>query len=536
MCTYSNQRLPLSRLSLKIVSLLVFFLCTLFVLTPFHKLHAASKKTVCSMTMNSTEEIELFKKNLGSQNWNFIELTQFAKNNDDQNWLKNACSQNISCDVVVISGHFGGTFFGNSPFKLSTDTLETLSCENQCQGLLSNPKEVFLFGCNTLASKNQDNRTPEEYMQVLLNDGFSYEQASQIVSFRYSDFGDSFKAKMSSIFGRTPLIYGFNAKGPSGKTIEPLLQKYFDRANSNYSNFDNYIAQQSTQPNQALAQALKNTKFEQASGTYPKIKNVEEKPYCYIKSEKINHLAKLKYIDQLFTQKSALKILSHIQIYLSEIHQNENQLTQAEKRILQKIQTNKDIKKDLQSVLALNGDVYIPLKAKVITALLDLRMISESEAQNYKNSLIDVTTSFTEARQNYLCSAGIKTKIPLEKIPTERFKETYFISTLSCLDSLSKDFLTYLNKNIFSSEPLLKANSIWSIHFIKPNDREIFLNISKTLQNEPQDFVRFAALSALIDFKTKDPEIFKNVLMAFATEKNDFLISKFNQFVAQYYK
>ncbi len=116
-----------------------------------------AKKTVCSITINSDEEINAFKKNLSPDLWNFVELTTLYSGGGSQDnkkdWMKNACAAKPSCDILLISGHFGGSFFGQSGLRLSLEDLEKYSCDSDCAGILKQPKEVFLFGCNTLATK-----------------------------------------------------------------------------------------------------------------------------------------------------------------------------------------------------------------------------------------------------------------------------------------------------------------------------------------------------------------------------------------------
>ena len=172
-----------------------------------------AKKTVCSITINSNDEVEAAKKMLPAQDFDFIELTQMG--GDD--WFKRACEKKVSCDVLIVSGHFGGTFFGSSQKTLPISELESESCSNQCDSILKQPKEVFLFGCNTLAGKNQDKRTPEQYREVLMQDGFTAAQAEQVVAFRYSPIGINFSSRMAHIFRNTSRIYGFNSVSPLGK-------------------------------------------------------------------------------------------------------------------------------------------------------------------------------------------------------------------------------------------------------------------------------------------------------------------------------
>ena len=162
------------------------------------------KPTVCTMTINSSDEKEIFQSFLG-KDFNFLELT------DDDDWLESACEKKIRCDILVISGHFGGSFFGSSRHRLSLNTLQRKSCDTLCDGILKQPKEVFLFGCNTTAGKKPDHRTPEEYTEVLIADGFSRMEAEQVSAFRYSPIGQETQDKMKQIFPNSR-IYGYHSR------------------------------------------------------------------------------------------------------------------------------------------------------------------------------------------------------------------------------------------------------------------------------------------------------------------------------------
>ncbi|MGE5086924.1 MAG: hypothetical protein ACM3MG_11530, partial [Bacillota bacterium] len=216
-----------------------------------------TKKTVCSMTINSDNEIEAFKKGLPKDQFDFVELTLSGKDSgDDQNWLRNSCKMGVKCDVLVVSGHFAGSFFGSSGLKLSIEDLESASCDQSCSGIFHDPKEVFLFGCNTLAGKNQDSRSPEQYVQVLVEDGFSYEEARAVASFRYSPLGSSFSDRMSRVFSKVPRIYGFSSIAPSGENGTPYLKNYLKTTGSTY--FD-YLANLASDSNKVLKQNFKDT-------------------------------------------------------------------------------------------------------------------------------------------------------------------------------------------------------------------------------------------------------------------------------------
>lgn len=511
-----------TRFSLFVTFLLLFTSFTAF----------AATKNVCTVTLNSDEEAILFKKHFNPKDWNFIELTHNAVNEHDNQWLQKSCEKNIKCDVLLVSGHFGGTFFGKSPFRLSVEDLEAASCNSQCNGIIYEPKEVFLFGCNTLASKGKDRRTPQEYMRVLLEDGFSQAQASQIVSFRYSGFGDSFKTKMTQIFAKSPRIYGFSSIGPSGKTVEPYLNHYLENTKSEYANFESYITKQSTKPNNKLLEALKKTSIDQAFGSLLNMKNVEEKPYCYIRSEKVPNVDKIEYIEKLLNAGDGIKILSHIQSYIHKLKNNPTMFGELEQKAFANIRHNEKIKKDLMNLLNLDGDVYIPLKANVVNALRDLEVISPEQAISSMNRIMGLDKPYTETKQNYLCSSRMKVNVTADMIPPERFREAPFVIVLTCLVPEDQNINEKLIPNLASEQTdlFLKANTIYALHRLQTKVERHHLAIAKVseIPNLPL-YVKFAISYTLSQFKSKNPEVRNLIIKAMQGEENTAVLDQYSR-------
>jgi hypothetical protein len=241
------------------------------------------ERTACVATINSPDERELFEKHLPKDKFKVVELTDYATKKPDggseNDWFEKACAAKVQCDVLVISGHFGGDFFGQRGFRLSTDQLEKASCQRSCEGMLKAPKEVFLFGCNTLASKDKDHRTPEQYLRVLLDDEIPPAEAARIVEARYGAAGDSYLDRMRRVFQDVPRVYGFDSVGPAGKTARPFLERYFQ----GIGNYDTHLraleaayatgkvqdlnaALAFLRSNEFLACTLKVTSFAQTSG------------------------------------------------------------------------------------------------------------------------------------------------------------------------------------------------------------------------------------------------------------------------------
>src|SRR6478672_9613840 len=111
----------------------------------------ADKKTVCTITVNSSDERETFRRNLPADQFEFVELVERGR----PDWLASACRKGVQCDVLLISGHFdGGDEFYSDKVdareSLPVDEMERVSCSDSCPALFSRLKEVYLFGCNTL--------------------------------------------------------------------------------------------------------------------------------------------------------------------------------------------------------------------------------------------------------------------------------------------------------------------------------------------------------------------------------------------------
>ena len=187
----------------------------------------ADKKTVCTITVNSPDEKETFRRSLPSDKFNFVELVERGR----ADWLESACRQGVRCDVLVISGHYDG---GNEFFSdqlsakeyLPVDEMERASCSDSCGGLFSQLKEVYLFGCNTLNPEAMRSASPE-VERSLLRSGNSAADAKRLAQELSARHGESSRGRMQLIFKDVPAIYGFSSVAPLGPTAASLLGRYF---------------------------------------------------------------------------------------------------------------------------------------------------------------------------------------------------------------------------------------------------------------------------------------------------------------------
>jgi len=162
----------------------------------------AETKTICTITVNSSDERETFRQRLPKGDYQFVELLE--KGNPD--WIRSACRRNVRCDALVISGHFnaGEDFYSDKIDArdfLSVDDLERENCSQSCPAIFAHLKEVYLFGCESL------NPDATHYS---------------------SSYGESGRERMRRLFAGVPVIYGFSSHAPVGPTAAMLLNKYFD--------------------------------------------------------------------------------------------------------------------------------------------------------------------------------------------------------------------------------------------------------------------------------------------------------------------
>ena len=190
----------------------------------------AAPRTVCTITVNSPDERESFRRNLPPGDYKFVELVERGR----PDWLASACQQHVQCDALIISGHFdGGTEFYTDRYDaseyLSVEEMERASCSDSCPGVFANLKEVYLFGCNTLKPEARQTASGE-ITRALLRSGHSPADAAKVTALLGDKHARSNRDRMRHIFRNVPVIYGFSSKAPLGRSAGPVLDRYFQTA------------------------------------------------------------------------------------------------------------------------------------------------------------------------------------------------------------------------------------------------------------------------------------------------------------------
>lgn len=320
-----------------------------------------NKYTVCAMTMNSSNERALFEQQVKKASHRFnpiVELTDFGK--DD--WYDKACASGIKCDQVVISGHFAAGFSGATKKKLNLKQMEKAGCSNTCEGIMDHPYEVYLFGCNTLATKALDRRTPEKYLDVLVNDDhIPLVTASFIVEGRYGRTGDDNKTRVERSFrGEKKQLYGFTSIGPSGKSVENLLKDYFSKTSLLESMEKVQAARFAGKinvMNEKLATSLKITDFDQCTGGAD---DPKDKRICTLLNDKISVDKKLETVRDALGSEDWLKYVPTINDFFKKYPPSS--MTASQKEDLAELMSNKVLKSQVKGLVNSTKSIVVQVE------------------------------------------------------------------------------------------------------------------------------------------------------------------------------
>ena len=461
-----------------------------------------SKPTVCTITINSDDEKKIFQKAL-KNDFNFIELTNGDKNED---WFQNACEKKISCNILVVSGHFGGSFFGSSDYRLSLNTLQRKSCQTSCDGILKKPQEVFLFGCNTTAGKNADHRTPQEYTNILISDGFSRPQAELMSAFRYSSIGQETKDRMKQVFPNSR-IYGYHSQAPSGKNIRDRLNNYFNSIpNSDYkAHLDKFPTEDE---NLLWSEAMKNQYIRSINGS-GKVDN----PFCILEDEDARVDQKLSWVNSVLKDKE--KSLAYIPIindYLKDLEkkfgESWDHFPKYAQSVMELIQMNKEAKKQVSLILEKPMLGILSVQVQVLGFAKRVGWYSEKKYSSKLNNLLGklFKKNLDNDKMDMFCSLRVDARLSLEILPKEKWNK-YTIFALGC--SKTSDVQVHLALVELLKDDLdkeIRRSVSYALGNIKPTDPKIHLALVELLKG-PDQGVRKPAAHALGTIKPTDPKI-----------------------------
>ena len=293
---------------------------------------AADPLRVCTLRYNTTDEIEVFSAALPAPDFEFVDLMPDisftgaaapggaspagdASRATPQAWLLDQCRAGRRCDILVVTGEFAGGFFGTAGASPSVQEFEEVACKARCAGLFHGPQEVFLLACNTLATKDPDERTPERYRNILLEHDFDPAEAEAAVALRYGPIGPSYQQAFRRIFARVPRVYGFASAAPLAQYSVPMLRAYF-RKQGDYRRFLE-AAKGDGAPNRTLLTAFAETSLIQVAGLQPGDPAASDRDVvCALYDDSRSVAERLQLIQELSWRHDFLAFVPTMQIFL----------------------------------------------------------------------------------------------------------------------------------------------------------------------------------------------------------------------------
>lgn len=460
MKTHRSTRLTHSCLSLMIAGL-AFATSTSAV---------AAQKTVCTVTINSSDERAMFIKKLPAGDFKFVELTEFDKSAQSYDraqskWFENACAAKVQCDILLVSAHFGGFFWGTSQYMLSMEQLEKNSCANTCDGILKKPKEVFLFGCNTLASKDKDHRTQSQYTQVLIEHGMDATLAERVSETRYGSVGSTFEDQMSRAFINVPHIYGFHSTSPSGANIRGSISRYFDMI-PNYANHLDKMSDASIH-NDELDRAMVDSPMAQQSGAATVASKAEGLPFrnqiCKTYDDKLSIVDRTKVVTNMLRSKDRMIYLDAVVRFLSQNIMMIRQNTWANEDLLS-IHKNQDVMTDLDTKKK-SSESSINLKLDLYDLDVTLGRIQQSEFNQValgllKPELKNLTSTKADLVCSQLARRGLRMKVNADDFNPAKISSVPMLFALQCLETEDPRLTTAVVKMIDSPSVMRDGNNL----------------------------------------------------------------------------
>jgi hypothetical protein len=452
-------------------------------------LSADRRKTVCSITINSDDELKVFKNKMDPSNFRFVEL---VADSNDPSWLSRACqkmNQEIKagrsgCDVLIVSGHFGGVFFGESNASLDIDELDKHACARSCDAILKQPKEVFLMGCNTLANKDRDKRGDDEYLKILVADGVPRDFAERVVAYRYGDVGYSLQQRMSAIFSSSARIYGFSSTGPVGAKAAPSLQKYLSKK----SNYAAHLDGLEGEKNLSLEQSFAGTSFRQTQGSNDFAQSYYGES-CGLMGP--DPLAKVKAVDDLI---ASGKFFAHADKAVASIleAQRLSQGQVPDAKTLSKWRSNKAFMKQLRSTQEASPSLHeIRSDLRFMQDLIESGPSSPQMLGNQRALLRQVLSKpLNFISKDQVCAIAKKhpdVSLSSEMLPAQKSWNSFTLEAIGCFAQIDLD-LTERLVNFALNKPA--GQPAWLVEAAKR-----FLAKRNELPSASQEKIFNAALS-----------------------------------------
>jgi len=497
--------------------------------------HGDDRFTVCSITINSSDEIETFRKHLPESSFRFVELTEGSTPGEPGAGFGRACDQGQQCDVLVISGHFGDTYAGNfgttfagdSGFSLSLEEMEQRRCEQSCDSILGKPLEVFLFGCKTLAKNLDDRPLPKPDLALLAKYGVPRGVAERVVEEeRYKGSDTSNRRRMRNVFAGVPELYGFSAVAPSGEHARPLVEDYLNRV-GDYAQHLRRLAKARAKANQnrELAQAMSSSSFDQCPGLAsddPEL--ARNKRICVLRNEKASVLTRLAHVETLLDDPAFLGYLPAIEEFFQ--HHPPSSFGNSETATLRRVQQHAHAR---EVVLGLVNGLETPLlRLEVARVARSIGWINADEALKVQHDVVLRALKppvYGEGR-DVICGIDADTlrqiSVRVEDVQPAVYTDEFGIQALGCLKPTDERIHVALSRSLFDERDWIARYAAMALKEIKPAGVDVQLALAQQLAR-PEKAARESAGEALREMKAADPRVIAAIHQSDPTFKIDWL-------------
>lgn len=445
---------------------------------------AAPRLKVCVVSLNDPDEVDAFRANLDPREFAFVDIRgsktssysprQAAPGDSGASWLLAACRAELTCDVMVYSAEFAGHFFGKSGISLSLQEMEEASCQARCAGLFRRPLEVFLLGCNTLATKDEDQRTPEQYLRVLLDHGFERATAERVVELRYGPLGPSFRESLRRTFAGVPRIYGFSSVAPRGPYTAPMLARYL-RSRPDYAAALRHSAHDET-PNRELLMAFKGTALTQTVGLTPTEPGAIDRAHiCALYDEKRPLAERLRIAFGLLVRPDALRFVPTVEVFLSR-HPSED-FSPAERAIFTEMMYLFDTRDDVLAIVRQLDVSALKLELAHFAVLVgwlshdELHTIAVAAAhrllkEHLSAEVVDVMCAITRR-------ASLRADFDADDIPALVYADPQGLRLLSCLAPSDPRVSVPVAAALRSRDPSQREWAAYTLTQLRPTDEAV---------------------------------------------------------------
>jgi len=463
----------------------------------------AARFTVCTFSFNSPDELAVFRARLPPADFDVVDLTpallptqtahaaraeREGSRAPDSPWLLELCRPALRCDVVVHSAEFAGRFFGAYGASLSLQDMEEASCQPRCAGLFSTPREVFLLACNTLATKDQDSRTPREYLEVLLDHGFDRSAAERAVEMRYGPLGPSFRESLRRAFAGVPRIYGFSSVAPHGEYSAPRLEHYF-RATGDYAAWL-ALAGRSETPNRELLAAFAGTGLVQVPGLRPSDPGAADRDrICALYDEGRSLPERMRIVQQLMAREDFLSFVPTMEVFFNR---HPAQLLQGEAReVFLAIQACEDARRRVLELVRELGVSTSKLELAHLAFHLEWMTADEFRALAVDSAKQLLAQPLTSEAVDITCEISkhepIGDEIVLDDLPDTTFRVPEGLRMVDCLEPADPRVSERLLAALHDPDETVRLWAAYALSHRMPLGEATMVQLASHLRAEPAE-------------------------------------------------